>query len=239
MKSFAQYSVELGIGDSISDSVWYDLTCESVSVIDLYVPLTERKIFKKDFRQPWMDQVKPGMSPSEVYNVAHDYVKSTRAKETFDRILKRTAAGKNPKIMTDVKTHDSFIDKSFLRKKGYNLDDVLRGAILVADEKALNETIKNIYKNFDVFEHDVKERETGLDKDADYGYFGSHHFAVQIEGTGVVCELQVMTRKLWAYKHEGHKIYVKTRSKGASNMSDEVRAREMERSREIFKLGNR
>tara|TARA_Y100001951_G_C11298063_1_gene277523 strand:- start:43046 stop:43318 length:273 start_codon:yes stop_codon:yes gene_type:complete len=70
-----------------------------------------------------------------------------------------------------------------------------------------------------------------MGSDPTYGYYGSEHFSLDIEGFTI--ELQAMTQKLWHYKSYAHDIYNKTRSKGKVSKED------MYMSKKLFKLGNK
>ena len=236
MKKFKEFMNEC-ILDDISDEIWHGNIYEKrVSVIDIYQnainkTLNERKIVKIPYTQPWMNKIE-GKSHSEVYNVAFDMAKD--AKPELNRILRAVAVGKTPKVTINMKKHDSFVDKTFFRGKSFNIDDVIRAAILVDNEDDLNATIKNIYKKTTVIEHDVKEKDI---KD-EFGYYGSHHFAIKLPTSGIVVELQLMTRKLWAYKKEAHKVYKKFRT-DTGDVPEDIRKKELARSRQLFNLANK
>lgn len=232
MKSFNEYLREADTAQFDESLLWDD-----EFFFETYEEeLLEAKLIHKKFDQPWMSQITGDMSPNEVYNLAYDkYAEKTKAE--LNRLLTKIG-GSKAKVLTDIKGDQSWVSKTYSRKRGYNIDDLVRGALLVDSPEDLDRAVKAILKlGSDVMEHDVKERQTGGDKDTDYGYFGSHHFAIRMK-TGVVVEVQVMTKKLWNYKHEGHKIYTKLRDPG-SNIDPNVRAKEMDRSRGIFQLGNR
>lgn len=94
--------------------------------------------------------------------------------------------------------------------------------------------VRQIKKDFVVAEHDFKSK--GGDKK--YGYFGSHHFLVKIGG--LLAEIQVMQKRLWAYKEAAHQIYNKYRSDtdATKTISDEIRKLDIALSKELFSRGN-
>lgn len=135
------------------------------------------------------------------------------------------------KFLTDVKTIKSIIDKAILRKKGImTINDLVRGALLMQTKKEADDFVKNfIRKNKNVV---VGYEEKKRGQDNTYGYYGSHHLDLNLNG--IIVELQVMTKKLWAYKEEAHKIYTKNRSK----ISQAVDKFDMFTSKKIFSLAN-
>ena len=232
MKSFAEFGIEsLEFESVFLEHVWDD-GAPRVSIMHQYVPMIERHIInKKPFVQPWTNEIVTNklLTPQEAYALTQNY--AVEAKAELNRVLRLSAVG-GAKVLTDKKTEKSFIDKAYTRKKGVNIDDVVRGAILCKTEEDLKATIKNLYKNAQIFEHEVKD-----DKQNEYGYFGSHHLEVRLKSTGVVAEVQVMTKKLWTVKHEAHKVYTKLRS--GSDISDDARKTELQHSKELFNHGNR
>jgi len=100
--------------------------------------------------------------------------------------------------------------------------------LLKTKEEVLT-TVQKLKRNAHIYEYDYKQ----LDKEDKMGYHGSHHFKIKV-GEYIV-EIQVMTKKLWSYKHEAHKIYNKYRG---GFMDDYIKS-ELQRSRDLFKLGNK
>ena len=232
LKSFEQFDVDsLEFHQVFEETVWDDGDAR-VSIIHEYLPITERHIInKKPFIQPWTNEIVGDklITPQEAYKIAEKYAADAQAE--LNRTLRLSAVG-GAKVLTDKKSEKSFIDKAFTRGKGVNIDDVVRGAILCKTEDDLKATLKNLYKNAQIFEHEVKD-----DKQNEYGYYGSHHLEIRLKKTGVVAEVQVMTKKLWTVKHEAHKVYTKIRS--GSDLSDKAKKVELQHSKELFNHGNR
>lgn len=137
---------------------------------------------------------------------------------------------KKAKLFTGLKPFESVIDKSIKRKKGYGeLNDLVRGAVLFDTKELADEFVKKLMRKYSDIVVGYEEKTKG--KDTEYGYYGSHHLDLNLDG--LIVELQVMTRKLWNYKVEGHKIYAKTRSKeGGATEQDK------KESKKIFRLAN-
>ena len=156
-------------------------------------------------------------------------------KKKFIRVLRRISQFKNSKVLVDIKGLDSFIDKAVNRypkqgKGASNITDVLRSAVLVGSKDEVDQTVSNIKKRFTVAKHKEKKPEG----DPKYGYFGSHHFYVKIGN--MLAEIQVMTRKLWTYKEQAHKIYNKYRSVDVADK--EVEKMDIKLSKRLFQLAN-
>lgn len=113
------------------------------------------------------------------------------------------------KFMTDIKSLNSVIDKAVNRRRGFGgLGDLVRGAVLFDTKEDADAFVKK-------FVHKNKSKITNYEEkvrgnDPVYGYYGSHHIDLNIDGLFV--ELQVMTRKMWNYKEVAHQIYDKYRS---------------------------
>lgn len=153
-------------------------------------------------------------------------------KEYTKKINAVTRKIHNAKGLVDIKKFDSFFDKVINRgKKASEITDLLRGAILVKDDNDLEKAVKLVKKEFTVTEYEYKSK--GEDKE--YGYFGSHHFLVLV--SGVNAEIQVMTRRLWSYKHQAHQIYTKYRS--GSDVDDAIKQADTKLSKMIFAKGNK
>lgn len=155
------------------------------------------------------------------------------AKAKFTRLLKKIGSkSKNSKVLVDIKAMDAFVKKVVLRGRNTSsITDWLRSAIIVRTHEDVDRTVKLIKKDFVVQEYEKKDK--GLDKE--YGYFGSHHFLVLVDG--ITCEIQVMTKKLWVYKEEAHLIYGKYRE-DKGEMDKKLKKLELAYSKELFSRGN-
>jgi len=167
-----------------------------------------------------------------IYNRAIEFVKACY--KAFNRILQLEGAG--GKILISIKSLDSFLSKTVSRgKPAEEIHDVLRGAILMGTNEEVEKVVASMRKRYRILEYDYKT--PGSDKE--YGYFGSHHFKMLVNGTegkSMICEVQVMTRKLWAYKKVAHDIYAKWRD--AKEIDSDLKQKDMILSRQLFKLGN-
>jgi ppGpp synthetase/RelA/SpoT-type nucleotidyltranferase len=161
---------------------------------------------------------------------------AAEVKSKFLSLLRKSSQFKSVKILVDIKGLESFVDKAINRyplqgKGASDITDVLRSAILVSNQDEVEKTVKNIKKYFTVAKH--KEKIEG--NDPTYGYYGSHHFYVKIGK--LFSEIQVMTKKLWSYKDEAHKIYNKYRS--IKDADDRVKKLDIELSKQLFKTANK
>lgn len=166
--------------------------------------------------QPW-ENLGSTVTPKDVeslYNKISDLIFA--AKSAYERLLK-FVSNKDDKILIDVKKISSFVDKIVNRgKKSNQIFDLLRGAILAPTRERVDEIVHSLKKKAKIKNYEFKEFKTN-----ELGYFGSHHFTVEVGG--VLAEIQVMTKKLWTYKHEAHKIYTELRSGTEDYTDKEIR----------------
>lgn len=191
----------------------------------------ERKVQSRT-AQPWAKS--SGKTRSDVAAMYTKHLKTIEAaKNDFAKKMKSSVKGvANPKILVDIKSLTSMVDKIVNRgKKPGAITDWLRGAILVKTEEDVVTVSKNIFKAFDRVE-EYEEKNRGADKN--YGYYGSKHFLVTVKG--ITSEVQVMTNKLWAYKGKAHKIYDKYRSAKDTDSIELAKAQRM--SKQAFDRGN-
>ncbi len=137
---------------------------------------------------------------------------ATSLEEEFEEKLHAAADGN--KVVVDIKSKASFEDKTEDRdKEPEKVFDVLRATILVYDKDDIFDIIDNLGQHFEVkkIEHNTKPDE--------YGYYGPSNVDVVLRG--MVCEVQIMTHKLWKAKYETtvkgtddcpHDLYKKHRS---------------------------
>lgn len=104
----------------------------------------------------------------------------------------------------------------------------MRGAVLFDTKEQADEFVKKFIRQNKDKVIGYEEKLKG--QDTIYGYYGSHHIDLNIDG--LVVELQIMTRKLWNYKKEAHLIYTKTRS------GDGPTEKDKKESKKIFALAN-
>lgn len=140
------------------------------------------------------------------------------------------AYNEHPVFLSNIKTPESVISKVKRGKKVEDIGDLVRGAVLLPSHEAVEQFVKDFMrKNHSIIEkHEIKAH--GSDKT--YGYYGSQHLDLVIDGLRV--ELQVMTQKLWKMKEVAHGIYNKTReSPRGTTESDKIQ------SKNLFKTGNK
>lgn len=163
-----------------------------------------------------------------IYDQIEDSLKQSLTE--FRNVVKRELRNyRNPKFLTQIKTLESIKDKAIRRKKGLSeINDLVRGAILLETREDVDSFVKNFMRRNKSIIVDYEKKEKG--GDPEYGYFGSHHFDLDVNG--YIVELQVMTRKLWSYKEAAHEIYVRTRTKGDKTPFD------ISLSKKLFSMGN-
>jgi ppGpp synthetase/RelA/SpoT-type nucleotidyltranferase len=235
MNTFKRFCIENTISDSDILGILYDSEFEFNETLGFETVLTEKSETGKLKAQQWGD-IKGHTDEERMQSAIEVYKKASKiainAYDTLSKNLKTsTRRIKNPKILVDVKSEGSFVDKVLNRgKSASKINDVLRSAIIVKSEEDVTETVKRIKKDFKVVRYDFKAKGT----DEEFGYFGSHHFLVEIGDINV--EIQVMTRRLWAFKNEAHKIYTNFRSRGDFSKEFEKFSKRM--SKQLFSLAN-
>lgn len=161
-------------------------------------------------------------------------------KNSLYKILKKVTGGTlKPKILVDVKSLSSFIDKVVKRGKSADkIHDILRSAILVNTKEDVIDVVKKLKKSVSLVEYEMKEYKSG----GDFGYYGSHHFKIWIkEGNspGIICEIQIMTKSLWEYKEEAHTIYDKYRSLSDAEKQAQIDyKKDVTLSKKLYYAGN-
>ncbi|MDX8383511.1 MAG: hypothetical protein R8M45_05480 [Ghiorsea sp.] len=234
MKSFASYLIEKENDTTYQNSV---LFCEDIDLFietDMAEISESEELTEKSRTAPLNPQIWGDASTEDavtsLYAKFIDQVKSSQ--KTLLSGLKRSSMKvKDAKVYVDVKHLDSFIDKILKRgKKASSITDWLRSAVIAPDEEGVGKIVKSIRRDFVVQEYEFKDKKNA----GEYGYFGSHHFLVLVDG--ITAEIQVMTRKLWVYKEEAHKVYVKYRSDG--KLFDKFKKLETSYSRKTFSKGN-
>ncbi len=151
--------------------------------------------------------------------------------DKFNSLMRTAIRGyNNAKFTSNLKPLKSVIDKTIARKKGFSeLNDLVRGAILFDMKEDADEFVKRFLRRNHALVVGYEEKQKGDDNK--YGYFGSHHLDLNIDG--IIIEVQIMSKKLWQYKKAAHKIYTATRSKegGADNF-------DLYTSKKIFSMAN-
>lgn len=136
-----------------------------------------------------------------------------------------------PKFMSQIKKLDGLESKVVKRgKKLTQIGDLVRGAILFKNPEEVEMFVEEFRRKNKALISDYEFKKRG--KDPQFGYFGSHHLDLMIDG--LVVELQVMTKKLWSYKEAAHEIYKNLRD--ADRVADTFDSR---LSKMLFDLGNK
>ncbi len=184
------------------------------------------------------DALKKGMDADEatkriqaIYDRYVDEIAKTQA-EFYGIINKLIPANvrKTTKFLYNSKPVESIVSKVFTRGKQFSkLGDLVRGALLFQDQADLDNFVKDFERKNGSLIKAVERKEKGGDKT--YGYYGSIHYDLEING--FIVELQVMTTKLWNYKHSAHEIYTANREKAVPRKAD------LALSKKIFALGNK
>ncbi|URC15216.1 RelA/SpoT family protein [Paraglaciecola Antarctic GD virus 1] len=240
MIGFSEYLEEQVNYENIHEHDFEDFFQENF--MELEVELDEKSRSEKFTKQPWED----GKDIEETYALVMKHVDAN--KKTFLRMAKSAAKkARNAKVYVgefNVKPFSSFKKKVQDRgKKASELTDVMRTTITVQSADDVEMVSKQILKDFVVVDKkggliDAKTK----GKDKDFGYYGSNHFLVNMNG--LVSEIQVMTKRLSSMKDEAHKFYDKHRvevdaaKKSGKALSPET-IKDMQKSKKIFSQGNR
>lgn len=216
-----------------------DITRDKINEILRKVYLDEAPtsplLNSKRVRSAGMDAT--GVELENVYNELLPKFESIKSQ--FERLIKSAIpnyvkSGRGIKFLSALKPMNSLKNKVLERGKGVsNIGDIVRGALLLPSEEAVNDCVNSLKKRLGsmIVGYEFKSRGS----DPTFGYYGSHHFDIQIDG--LVTELQVMTTKLWNYKGAAHDIYNSNRTKISRGGS--VSRRDSYDSKKIFSLGNR
>lgn len=169
----------------------------------------------------------------KLYNSYSDTFNDIRAK--FKSTIEKTIPSKirsEVEFLHQVKSMSSVIDKVVDRGKSiFSIADLVRGALPFPDADSTNKWVSDFRrKNKSMIS---KYEFKGKGDDPKYGYYGSHHIDLNIDGLDV--ELQVMPKKLWTYKDAAHGIYDKWRSSPTGKPSPE----DKQRSFDFFFRGNK
>ena len=205
-----------------------------------------------DFKgQPWGDVSKTN-TPDDIYNKAVQMAKDNQ-KEFFRKVKFAARKARNAKVVTNeftIKPEKSFkgkITRTDVIKKASEITDMLRTTITVESESDIELVTKAILKEFKVVNKkggyvDIKSK----GKDKVFGYYGSTHFLVDMNG--MTSEIQLMTKRMAAYKEEAHKFYDKyrndldkkdpTKLKVGSTLNQKDFDMDKRRSKTMFAKGN-
>lgn len=143
----------------------------------------------------------PKKQEFKTYDKAKQLAKERLKK--FRRGMKEAADGH--KVVVGIKSRGSFKDKTQNRgKPAQKVFDILRGAIVVDRKNQVNKIVDNLKRTFVVkkVEHKTKPEE--------FGYYGAVHVDVLVDD--LICEIQVMPKRIWECKMLTDKVYHKYRS---------------------------
>ena len=187
----------------------------------------------KDVRK--LDALKDTMSREAVVEAIEKILESLSGDidstlTKFKRLMRDYTKDSSTKFLTSTKKIAGIISKILDRNKKFTeLGDLVRGAVLFKTQEELDEFVKKFSrKHKDLI---VKYESKDKGGDAKFGYYGSHHFDLNIDG--LIVELQAMTIKLWNYKDAAHKIY-----KSARDNSSGPTKQDMQQSKDLFFKGN-
>lgn len=128
-----------------------------------------------------------------------------KLREPFGNLLKKAlmrGAANQGTVYTDIKSQSSFSDKT-QRKDVSAITDLLRGAIIVDGTlDNVREVARWLYNSAQVVNYEEKSSPKPGDR---MGYHGSFHIDINFEG--LICEVQVMNRRLWNSKESLHSTY--------------------------------
>jgi hypothetical protein len=144
-----------------------------------------------------------------ILNKYVDFINSVLDKfyKHINSLLPKKGLSGKVEFVHQKKTNDSIVNKVLERgKKLTQISDLVRGAILFQYDKDMEEFVKEFTKKSKY----IVKIEPKLKGQSEYGYYGAYHVDLNIDGLDV--EVQITTKKLWAYKGEAHKIYDKWRS---------------------------
>lgn len=175
------------------------------------------------------------LTTDEWYDLAVEY--SEPMLPEFERILKRFSGLRGSYKLPPLKPRKSFVSKVDIRGKSpCGIHDMIRGAILLPDD-IIDKVIKEMRKKLKIFEFEEKAK--GDDKE--FGYYGTYHFKIELSN-GELAEIQVMPRRMWDYKKQGHKVYSRNREDVGKELSPEREAeykKDQALSKKLFDLGNK
>ena len=157
------------------------------------------------------------------------------AQNELDKVMRSVAhaAGvQNAKFKARIKPMASIVDKVMARGKGFGgMADLVAGMILVNTQEEVDAIVKVFSRKMSGMVVGIENKEKGTG--GELGYYGSSHVDIRLPQSGVVAELQLMTKKLEAYKKPAHDIYSKYRSEESTPKG------EAHQSRMLFAKGNK
>jgi len=163
---------------------------------------TRRRVKKQNFK-----------NYSEARGKAEDRLSAFRNR------LKEAAKAVDAKFVTHIKSRTAFEEK---QEAGRTLNDVLRGALIVRKKSKYPEAMHAVQEAFGkIVNVDNVAKPRGP-----MGYKGALHLDVEIDN--FLCEVQILTGKLWKAKLKSYRAYRKQRNgKGGASKEEIARARKL------------
>lgn len=128
-----------------------------------------------------------------------------KLREPFGNLLKKAlmrGAANQGNVYTDIKSQSSFLDKT-QRKDVSVITDLLRGAIIIdGTPDNVRQVARWLYNSAQIVNYEEKSSPRPGDR---MGYHGSFH--IDINFGGLICEVQIMNRRLWNSKESLHSTY--------------------------------
>lgn len=148
----------------------------------------------------------------------------------FLRTVAREAGASGSKIKTRIKPVTSVKNKVIDRNKSFgDMADLVAGSIYLPNDADPGAVLNLIQRKYGANVLKSEAKTGGGDK---FGYHGTYHVDFRLPVSGITAEVQIMTKKLRAYKDAAHEIYSKYRA------ATEIPKSELDRSRKLFKIGN-
>jgi ppGpp synthetase/RelA/SpoT-type nucleotidyltranferase len=213
----------------------YDLAIEEVSFL-----YEANELLQSDKELRWFMATKSGRELGDNAKLLSDIMKrysksfsevERKFVETIKKSLPNKGSGKQFQFIHQLKSLPSIVDKVLNRDKNpMKISDLVRGAVLFKNGDEMDNWISDFKRKYSPYISSYEFKDKG--SDPKFGYYGSHHFDLKIDGMTV--ELQVMPAKLWKYKIAAHNIYDKWRS--SITPVPEI---EKQLSKYLFNLGNK
>lgn len=181
-----------------------------------------------------------------------DYETAQSLAQAHEPELKRLlaqASGNNDKVITDIKSQESFDSKVGRGKAPERINDVLRASIYAHNQENMDRVLSRLRKRGRI---NKEEDRRVPDPDDPTGYHGTVHYLVEVghrhpDLPPIMAEIIVMTKRAKAAKKEAHKLYDKHRDTikkggyggGDEQGQDEEVERDMRLSKAIFNYANR
>lgn len=150
----------------------------------------------------------------------------------FLRTVAREVGLSNVKVKTRIKPLGSVKNKVVDRGKDFgDMADLVAGSLYLPNDADPAQVLNHIQRKYAA---QVRAAEAKTGEGDKFGYHGTYHVDLVLPGSGITAEIQIMTKKLRAYKDAAHEIYSQYRATAAKD----IPKGELDRSRKLFKIGN-